>query len=100
MTPRASHSTTVDDAEVAQFARLAESFGPHSLFDLTRKRHGLDAAVRRLLTLGALVHDVGRAIEDKGHALHGARCRPLDVDAFIQHHLRCFLSGWASPASP
>ena len=26
MTPRASHSTTVDDAEVAQFARLAETW--------------------------------------------------------------------------
>ncbi len=49
-------------------ARLARH-----LFELTHRWHGLGHAERRLLVLGSLVHDVGRAIEDKGHARHGAR---------------------------
>jgi exopolyphosphatase/pppGpp-phosphohydrolase len=43
------------------------------LFDLTQKRHGLGAGERRLLMLGALTHDVGRAVADEGHEQIGAR---------------------------
>ena len=49
-------------------ARIAET-----LFRLTERFHGMGGAERRLLVLGALVHDVGRAVEDAGHERHGAR---------------------------
>jgi exopolyphosphatase/guanosine-5'-triphosphate,3'-diphosphate pyrophosphatase len=42
------------------------------LFALTRRWHGLGAAECRLLTLGGLVHDVGRCLGEKKHAQHGA----------------------------
>jgi exopolyphosphatase/guanosine-5'-triphosphate,3'-diphosphate pyrophosphatase len=43
-----------------------------SLFDLTRPLHGLSAGDRRLLRLGALVHDVGRAVDKAEHPSVGA----------------------------
>ena len=43
------------------------------LFDVTRRWHALGAGELRLLTLAALVHDVGRAVCAKGHAKEGAR---------------------------
>jgi len=49
-------------------ARVAET-----LFRLTERFHGMGGAERRLLLLGALVHDVGRVVEDAGHERHGAR---------------------------
>jgi exopolyphosphatase/pppGpp-phosphohydrolase len=49
-------------------ARIAET-----LFSLTTPWHNLGGAERRMLVLGALAHDVGRAIEDEGHERHGAR---------------------------
>ena len=43
------------------------------LFDLTWPLHGLCGDDRRLLCLGAIVHDVGRAIDDDLHPQEGAR---------------------------
>ena len=42
------------------------------LFDLTWPRHGLSRECRRLLHLGATVHDVGRCIDDDTHPQQGA----------------------------
>ncbi len=42
------------------------------LFDLTRDRHGLGAADRRLLRLACLVHDVGRCVSKADHPAEGA----------------------------
>src|SRR5687768_4927228 len=47
------------------------------LFDLTRNLHGLSLAERRLLRLGALVHDVGRCVSKQDHPAEGA-CMLLD----------------------
>src|SRR5687768_14081389 len=44
-----------------------------SLFDLTRPLHKLGPAHRRLLRLGALVHDVGRSVSKPDHPKQGAR---------------------------
>ena len=43
------------------------------LFDLTWPLHGLRISDRRLLRLAAVVHDVGRAINDDTHPEQGAR---------------------------
>lgn len=43
------------------------------LFDLTRPLHGLSRRHRELLCLAALVHDVGRSIDDETHPRQGAR---------------------------
>jgi exopolyphosphatase/guanosine-5'-triphosphate,3'-diphosphate pyrophosphatase len=43
-----------------------------TLFALTRPRHRLSQSERTLLSLAAIVHDVGRALEDDDHELHGA----------------------------
>jgi exopolyphosphatase / guanosine-5'-triphosphate,3'-diphosphate pyrophosphatase len=43
------------------------------LFDLTWPLHGLGRRERRLLRLAAIVHDVGRAIDDDTHPEQGAR---------------------------
>lgn len=43
-----------------------------TLFDLTRELHELSASHRRLLRLGAIVHDVGRSVEDRRHPAIGA----------------------------
>lgn len=42
-----------------------------SLFDQLRPVHGLDGGPRLALELGALLHDVGRLISDRGHHRHG-----------------------------
>jgi len=42
-----------------------------SLFDQLRPVHGMDAQARLALELGALLHDVGRIISDRGHHRHG-----------------------------
>ncbi|HWE03106.1 MAG TPA: HD domain-containing protein [Tepidisphaeraceae bacterium] len=44
-----------------------------SLFDLTSSLHGLSGADRRLLRMAAIVHDVGRSIDEETHPQHGAR---------------------------
>lgn len=43
------------------------------LFDLTQHVHGLAPYYRNLLVLGALTHDVGRAIDDDRHPQIGSR---------------------------
>jgi exopolyphosphatase/guanosine-5'-triphosphate,3'-diphosphate pyrophosphatase len=43
-----------------------------SLFDITQPLHGLGAADRRLLRLGAFVHDVGRSVKKADHPAIGA----------------------------
>lgn len=42
------------------------------LFDVTARRHRLNAGHRRLLRLAALVHDVGRGLDDDDHPSEGA----------------------------
>jgi exopolyphosphatase/pppGpp-phosphohydrolase len=44
-----------------------------TLFDLTWPMHSLTRADRQLLRLGAVVHDVGRSIDDDTHPQQGAR---------------------------
>ena len=44
-----------------------------TLFDLTNSLHGLDGSDLRMLRLAAMVHDVGRAIDDETHPQVGAR---------------------------
>jgi exopolyphosphatase/guanosine-5'-triphosphate,3'-diphosphate pyrophosphatase len=44
-----------------------------TLFDLTQDMHRLGSADRRLLRLGAIVHDVGRQIDDAEHPSIGAK---------------------------
>lgn len=41
------------------------------LFDGTRALHALDESAREILTYGALLHDVGYAINEKAHHKHG-----------------------------
>src|SRR3954471_24992113 len=43
-----------------------------TMFDLTSDLHGLTCAHRRLLRLAALVHDVGRQIDNRRHPALGA----------------------------
>jgi exopolyphosphatase/pppGpp-phosphohydrolase len=43
-----------------------------TVFDLTRPLHGLGRADRRLLRLGAMVHDVGRSVCEDDHPEEGA----------------------------
>jgi hypothetical protein len=33
-------------------------------------------------------------------SLHGARCRPLDVEAFLDRHVEAFLNGHATDRAP
>jgi exopolyphosphatase/pppGpp-phosphohydrolase len=44
-----------------------------TLFRITSTRHDLDAAHRRLLAMGATVHDVGRCDGEDGHEIVGAK---------------------------
>jgi exopolyphosphatase/pppGpp-phosphohydrolase len=55
-------------AHERQVVRIASK-----LFDLTWPLHGLGRAERRLLRMGAMVHDVGRSIDDETHPQEGAR---------------------------
>lgn len=48
------------------------------LFNLLRPHHKLDRFERRMLRLGAMVHDVGRAVNDRRHPQIG--CEMLLVD--------------------
>ena len=56
--------------EAAHERRVATVAG--SMFDLTAPLHGLGAGERRLLLLGALVHDVGRCVDIENHPAEGA----------------------------
>jgi exopolyphosphatase/pppGpp-phosphohydrolase len=57
-----------DIAHEKRVARVAQM-----LFQLTRRWHDLGRAESRLLNMAALVHDVGRAHGEEGHAKTGAR---------------------------
>jgi AcrR family transcriptional regulator len=52
-------------------------------FDDTDARHAALALVSPVVM--ALLHQ---------EALHGATCRPLDIDVFVEAHLQRFLAGW------
>lgn len=51
-----------------------------TLFDLTGPLHRLADADRRLLRMAAVVHDVGRAVDDDTHPVEGARMLRNDPD--------------------
>src|SRR4051812_10044536 len=44
-----------------------------TLFDLTASLHGLESNDLRLLKMAAMVHDVGRSIDEETHPEQGAR---------------------------
>ena len=44
-----------------------------TLFELTGAMHGLESDDLRLLRMAAIVHDVGRSVDDQTHPEHGAR---------------------------
>src|SRR5665213_1144629 len=44
-----------------------------ALFDLTGSFHSLTRSDRRLLRMAAIVHDVGRSVDEETHPQHGAR---------------------------
>jgi exopolyphosphatase/guanosine-5'-triphosphate,3'-diphosphate pyrophosphatase len=50
-----------------------------NLFDLTRQLHGLSPASRRLLRLGAMIHDVGRCLSKGEHPSDGAEMLQSDT---------------------
>src|SRR5438045_216316 len=54
-----------------------------SLFDLTKPLHAMGVADRRLLRLGALVHDVGRAVNKAEHPAVGAEMLLSAGDALL-----------------
>ena len=56
--------------EVGHERRVAAVAG--SIFDLTAPLHDLASQDRRLLLLAALVHDVGRSVDDEHHPAEGA----------------------------
>lgn len=55
--------------------------------DEVRARHAALALVSPVVL--ALLHQ---------ESLHGVKCRPLDLDAFLADHLASFLRGWVDPA--
>lgn len=52
-----------------------------TLFDLTHHLHSLDFTHRRLLALAAIVHDVGRAVDEDTHPAQGAKM--LNRDSWL-----------------
>src|SRR5215218_8220822 len=56
--------------QVGHELRVAEIAS--TVFDLTGPLHALDRADARLLRLAALVHDVGRSVDQAEHPVHGA----------------------------
>jgi exopolyphosphatase/guanosine-5'-triphosphate,3'-diphosphate pyrophosphatase len=75
-------STAMDMRSIAHWvAGRLESIGHEqrvcriasTIFDLTREHHDLSFGARNLLRGGALVHDVGRCVEEARHPEIGAR---------------------------
>lgn len=58
------------------------------LFDLTQDLHDLAASHRRLLRLAAIVHDVGRSVEDRRHPAIGAEMIQEDATLPISNQDR------------
>jgi exopolyphosphatase/guanosine-5'-triphosphate,3'-diphosphate pyrophosphatase len=83
------HATTPAEYPISSKQRLAERWAQRRLgridherrvaaiasilFELSRSRHQLGAAEKRILLLGAALHDVGRRVDDKRHPTVGAR---------------------------
>lgn len=59
-----------------------------TLFDLTQDLHGLEPTHRRVLRLAAMVHDVGRSIEDRRHPALGAEMILEDAHLPISNQVR------------
>ena len=59
-----------------------------ALFDLLRRRHKLNQRARDVLALSALVHDVGRSVDDRTHPRQGARLLLKDRDLPLGDTLR------------
>jgi len=70
-------------ARVNVFTRIALA-----LFDLLRRRHKLNQRARDVLALSALVHDVGRSVDDRTHPRQGARLLLKDRDLPLGDTLR------------
>lgn len=94
MTMRLHLESDVDDARCPKYAAAERWVARHlgttrheqrvasiasNLFDLTRTLHGLSPASRRLLRLGAMVHDVGRCISKADHPSEGAEMLTADT---------------------
>ena len=58
------------------------------LFDLLRRRHKLNRRARDLLVLGAIVHDVGRSVDERTHPKLGARMVLRQKDLPLGRKLR------------
>jgi exopolyphosphatase/pppGpp-phosphohydrolase len=74
-----------------------------TLFDLMQELHGLEPAHRRLLRLGAIVHDVGRQIDDRRHPALGAEMLMEDAHLPISNQERrrlAYLTRYHSGAVP
>jgi len=84
-----NHATTPAEYPMSTKQRLAERWAQRRLgridherrvaaiasilFELTRARHQLGLAEKRMLLLAAALHDVGRRVDDKRHPTVGAR---------------------------
>ncbi len=82
MTRRQTDKAGAADPGLASVRRLAREIDPEPehvfqvcklaeiLFDRTTDIHGLGADARRLLSAGALLHDIGHTISEQGHHKH------------------------------
>jgi len=59
-----------------------------ALFDLLKRRHKLNPRARDILALSALVHDVGRSVDDRTHPQQGARMLLKEKDLPLADTLR------------
>jgi exopolyphosphatase/pppGpp-phosphohydrolase len=62
------------------------------LFEVTRPLHRLNETAERLLHLAALVHDVGRSVDDDDHPRLGARMLLCDPDLRLSRRTRRLLA--------
>lgn len=81
--PELQWELTEPNARRREVLRFGERFhydAPHAhhvahlavaLFDATHEIHGLDESARELLEYGALLHDVGYAVDERAHHKHG-----------------------------
>lgn len=82
MTRRLTDKALAADSGLASVRRLAREVDPEPehafqvcklaeiLFDRTPAIHGLGSDARRLLSAGALLHDIGHTISEQGHHKH------------------------------
>jgi exopolyphosphatase / guanosine-5'-triphosphate,3'-diphosphate pyrophosphatase len=62
------------------------------LFELTIDRHRLPSGGLRLLRLAAMVHDVGRSVDDETHPRQGARMLLKEPNLPLNEHERRWLA--------